>query len=69
QGIGFAQWNSDWRFLVLGALLLVAVMVNNYVRSRAEKAPTASGATRPDKTEITIVVPAEPAAGAKEDEQ
>ena len=37
QGIGFAQWNSDWRFLVLGALLLVAVLVNNYVRSRAEK--------------------------------
>ncbi len=37
QGIGFAQWNSDWRFLVLGALLLVAVLVNNYVRHRAEK--------------------------------
>ncbi len=37
QGIGFAQWNSDWRFLVLGALLLIAVLVNNYVRSRAEK--------------------------------
>ena len=69
QGIGFAQWNSDWRFLVLGALLLVAVMVNNYVRGRAEKAPTASGATRPDRTEITIVVPAEPAAGAKEEQQ
>jgi len=66
QGIGFAQWNSDWRFLVLGALLLVAVMVNNYVRGRAEKAPTASSATRPDKTEIAIVVPAEPAKGAKE---
>ena len=69
QGIGFAQWNSDWRFLVLGALLLVAVMVNNYVRGRAEKAPTASAATRPDKTEITIVVPAEPAADTKEDQQ
>ena len=67
QGIGFAQWNSDWRFLVLGALLLVAVMVNNYVRGRAEKAPTASAATRPDRTEIAIVVPAEPAKGAKED--
>ncbi len=37
QGIGFSGWNSDWRFLVLGALLLVAVLVNNYVRSRAEK--------------------------------
>ena len=65
QGIGFAQWNSDWRFLVLGALLLVAVMVNNYVRGRAEKAPTASAATRPDRTDNTIVVPAEPAAGTK----
>ena len=69
QGIGFAQWNSDWRFLVLGALLLVAVMVNNYVRGRAEKAPTASSATRPDRTEIAIVVPAEPAKGAKEEQQ
>jgi len=67
QGIGFAQWNSDWRFLVLGALLLVAVMVNNYVRGRAEKAPTASSATRPDRAEIAIVVPAEPAKGAKEE--
>lgn len=37
QGIGFAQWNTDWRFLVLGALLLVAVIVNNYVRGRAER--------------------------------
>ena len=49
QGIGFAQWNSDWRFLVLGALLLVAVLVNNYVRGRAEKAPVKSSATRPDR--------------------
>ncbi len=37
QGIGFATWNSDWRFLVLGTLLLVSVLVNNYVRSQAEK--------------------------------
>ncbi len=57
QGIGFAQWNSDWRFLVLGALLLVAVLVNNYVRSRAEKAPVKSGATGPDRSGITIIVP------------
>ena len=67
QGIGFAQWNSDWRFLVLGALLLVAVLANNYVRGRAEKAPVKSSATRPDRAEITIVVPAEPASGTKED--
>ena len=37
QGIGFATWNSDWRFLVLGALLLIAVLANNYVRGRAAK--------------------------------
>ena len=37
QGIGFATWNSDWRFLVLGALLLIAVLANNFVRGRAEK--------------------------------
>ena len=37
QGIPFAGWNSDWRFLFVGAILLLAVLVNNYVRSRAEK--------------------------------
>ncbi len=37
QGIGFAHWNTDWRFLVLGGLLVVAVIVNNYVRQRAER--------------------------------
>lgn len=36
QGIPFAGWNSDWRFLFLGVILLLAVMANNYVRSRAE---------------------------------
>ena len=37
QGIPFAGWNSDWRFLFVGVILLLAVMVNNYVRGRAEK--------------------------------
>ena len=69
QGIGFAQWNSDWRFLVLGALLLVAVLVNNYVRGRAENAPVRPGKAKPDQAEITIVVPTGPASGAKEDKQ
>ena len=69
QGIGFAQWNSDWRFLVLGALLLVAVLVNNYVRGRAEKAPTASGAAKPDKAETAAVAPSESASDAKGDQQ
>ena len=68
QGIGFAQWNSDWRFLVLGALLLVAVLVNNYVRGKAEKAPVKSSATRPDRAGITIIVPKE-RSRSKEDKE
>jgi simple sugar transport system permease protein len=35
-GIQFANWNTDWRFLFLGVILLVAVLVNNYIRTRAE---------------------------------
>ena len=69
QGIGFALWNSNWQFLVLGALLLVAVIVNNYIRGRAEKAPVKTDKAKPDQAEITIVVPKEPASGAKEDQQ
>jgi len=37
-GIQFSGWNSDWRFLVLGVILLAAVLVNTYVRRRAEGA-------------------------------
>ena len=69
QGIGFALWNSNWQFLVLGALLLVAVIVNNYIRGRAEKAPVRTEKAKPDQAEITIVVPKEQASGAKEDQQ
>jgi simple sugar transport system permease protein len=36
QGIPFAGWNSDWRFLFLGVILLLAVLVNNFVRRKAE---------------------------------
>jgi simple sugar transport system permease protein len=35
-GIQFSGWNTDWRFLFLGVILLVAVLVNNYIRKRAE---------------------------------
>ncbi|HEU4978140.1 MAG TPA: ABC transporter permease [Solirubrobacteraceae bacterium] len=35
-GIQFANWNTDWRFLFLGVILLVAVLVNNFIRKRAE---------------------------------
>ncbi len=37
-GIQFSGWNTDWRFLFLGVILLVAVLVNTYVRRRAEGA-------------------------------
>ena len=37
-GIQFSNWNTDWRFLFLGVILLVAVLVNNYIRKRAEGA-------------------------------
>jgi ribose/xylose/arabinose/galactoside ABC-type transport system permease subunit len=46
QGIPFAGWNSNWRFLFLGVILLLAVAGNNYVRRRAElsSAPPTVGA-------------------------
>jgi simple sugar transport system permease protein len=37
-GIQFSGWNTDWRFLFLGVILLAAVLVNTYVRRRAEVA-------------------------------
>jgi ribose/xylose/arabinose/galactoside ABC-type transport system permease subunit len=37
QGIPFAGWNSNWRFLFLGVILLLAVAGNNYVRKKAEQ--------------------------------
>jgi simple sugar transport system permease protein len=35
-GIQFSGWNTDWRYLFLGVILLAAVLVNNYIRKRAE---------------------------------
>jgi simple sugar transport system permease protein len=37
-GIQFSGWNTDWRFLFLGVILLMAVLVNNLVRQAAEGA-------------------------------
>jgi simple sugar transport system permease protein len=37
-GIPFAGWDSSWRFLFLGVILLLAVLANNFVRKRAEGA-------------------------------
>ncbi|HEX8856751.1 MAG TPA: ABC transporter permease [Thermoleophilaceae bacterium] len=37
-GIQFEGWNTDWRFLFLGVILLLAVLINNFVRRSAEGA-------------------------------
>jgi simple sugar transport system permease protein len=37
QGIIYAGWDSDWLFAILGLMLLGAVLVNNWVKSRAER--------------------------------
>jgi len=36
QGIVYEGWDSDWLFAFLGVMLLGAVLVNNWVKSRAE---------------------------------
>src|SRR6266545_2391544 len=38
QGIVFAGWDSDWFQAFLGVLLLLATMLNHFVRRRAEVA-------------------------------
>ncbi|RMG99869.1 MAG: ABC transporter permease [Chloroflexi bacterium] len=38
QGIVFAGVDADWFQVFMGAMLIVAVLVNNYVRKRAEEA-------------------------------
>jgi simple sugar transport system permease protein len=35
-GIQFSGWNTDWRYLFLGVILLLAVLVNTWVRNRAQ---------------------------------
>ncbi len=35
-GIPFSRWNSDWRFLFLGVTLLLAVLANRSIRTKAE---------------------------------
>ena len=36
QGIIYAGWNPDWFYFFLGALLLGAILLNNFIRRRAE---------------------------------
>ena len=35
-GIPFARWNSDWRFMFLGVTLLLAMLANRWIRTKAE---------------------------------
>jgi simple sugar transport system permease protein len=42
QGIVFAGWDSDWFQAFLGALLLLATLLNRFVRRRAESSPRAT---------------------------
>ncbi len=34
-GISSARWNTDWRFLIIGTILLLAVVSNRYLRTKA----------------------------------
>ena len=36
-GIPYAGWNSDWTYLFLGVILVLAVFVNTWIRRQAEK--------------------------------
>jgi simple sugar transport system permease protein len=36
KGIVYAQWNPDWFTFFLGAMLLLATLLNTFVRRRAE---------------------------------
>ena len=65
QGIGFARWNTDWRFLVLGGLLVVAVIVNNYVRQRAERSQSHREEPDDEPPDGGPDVPADPAASGE----
>ena len=38
QGIVFMGVDADWFFVFLGGMLIVAVLINNYIRQTAEKA-------------------------------
>lgn len=38
QGIPYEGWDSNWLFTFLGGMLLAAVLLNNWVKTRAENA-------------------------------
>jgi simple sugar transport system permease protein len=50
-GITFAGWDTDWFYAFLGIMLLVAVLVNNFTRKRAESVTVAVAKTRTEGEE------------------
>lgn len=50
-GIVFAGWDTDWFYSFLGVMLLVAVIVNNYTRKRAESVSVAVAKTKTKEEE------------------
>lgn len=52
-GIVFAGWPTDWFFSFLGVMLLVAVLVNDFTRRRAEAVTVAVAKTRTEEQEET----------------
>jgi simple sugar transport system permease protein len=38
QGLVFGGVDADWFFVFMGAMLVIAVLINNYIRSKAEEA-------------------------------
>jgi len=51
-GIVFAGWPTDWFYSFLGVMLLVAVLVNNYTRKRAEAMTTAMAKAKVESGEL-----------------
>ncbi len=50
-GITFAGWDTDWFYAFLGIMLLVAVLVNNFTRRRAEAVTVAVAEARTEGEE------------------
>lgn len=48
-GIVFAGWDTDWFYSFLGIMLLAAVLVNNYIRKRAEEISVAVAKVRTEE--------------------
>jgi len=48
-GIVFAGWDTDWFYSFLGAMLLAAVLLNNYTRQRAQEQRIAAAQARTEE--------------------